>query len=391
MTHSTRRQLVKALGIASVAGPWVARQAFAQDTVKVGILHSLSGGLALAEASVADADKMAIDEINAAGGVMGRKVTAIVEDGASDWPTFSEKARKLIEKDKVAAVFGCYTSASRKAVVPVFEQLKGLLYYPTYYEGQEQSPNIIYTGAEATQQAVAACEWLLKNKGKSVYLIGSDYIWPRVTNKISRPTIVKNGGKVLGEEYLPLGATNFGSIINKIKALKPDIILSTVVGGSNVAFFKQMISAGIDMKKTTVMALAMSEEEVSGVGAENTVGVVTCMGYFQSLDLPANKKFVSAFKAKYGANRVTGDVLECAYTSVYLWKAGVEKAGTFEVGKVVAASGGLEIDAPEGKVKLHATNQHLWKHARIGEFLPDGQVKVLYESPLIEPAPFAKF
>ncbi|TAK76570.1 MAG: urea ABC transporter substrate-binding protein, partial [Aquabacterium sp.] len=288
------------------------------------------------------------------------------------------------------AVFGCYTSASRKAVLPVFEQHKGLLYYPTFYEGLEQSPNVIYTAQEATQQVIAACNWLAKNKGKSFYLVGSDYIWPRVTNKIARPTIVKAGGKVLGEEYLPLGSTAFGSIINKIKATKPAVILSTVVGGSNVAFFKQLTAAGVDMSKTTVMALAVTEEEVSGIGAENVKGVLTCMGYFQSLDNPANKKFVEAFKAKYGAARVTGDTLAAAYNGVYLWKAAVEKAKSFDVEKVVAASSGLEIDAPEGKVKLHASNHHLWKYARIGEFQPDGQVKLIYESPLIEPNPFPK-
>jgi urea transport system substrate-binding protein len=393
MNHQiSRRKLVQSVAVSAVSAPSLLQTVFAQDsTVKVGILHSLSGDLALAEASVVDAEKLAIDEINAAGGVMGRKISVVVEDGASDWPTFAEKARKLLEKDKVAAVFGCYTSASRKAVLPVFEQNKGLLYYPTFYEGMEQSPNVMYTAQEATQQTAAASDWLMKNKGKSVYLVGSDYIWPRVTNKIARATVGKAGGRILGEEYLPLGATNFGSIINKIKALKPDIVLSSVVGGSNVSFFKQLKSAGIDFKKTTLMALAVTEEEVSGIGAENVQGAYTCMGYFQSLDGAVNKKFVSAFKAKYGAQRVTGDVLECAYTAVYLWKAGVEKAKSFDVEKVVAASAGLEFDAPEGKIKFHASNHHLWKYARIGEFGSDGQVKMIYQSALIEPNPMAKF
>ncbi|MEO8297134.1 MAG: urea ABC transporter substrate-binding protein [Burkholderiales bacterium] len=392
MNQISRRKLVQSVAVGAVSAPSLLQTVFAQDsTVKVGILHSLSGDLALAEASVVDAEKLAIDEINAAGGVMGRKISVVVEDGASDWPTFAEKARKLLEKDKVAAVFGCYTSASRKAVLPVVEQNKGLLYYPTFYEGMEQSPNVMYTAQEATQQTAAASDWLMKNKGKSVYLVGSDYIWPRVTNKIARATVGKSGGRILGEEYQPLGATNFGSIINKIKALKPDIVLSSVVGGSNVSFFKQLKSAGIDFKKTTLMALAVTEEEVSGIGAENVQGAYTCMGYFQSLDIAANKKFVSAFKAKYGAQRVTGDVLECAYTAVYLWKAGVEKAKSFDVEKVVAASAGLEFDAPEGKIKFHASNHHLWKHARIGEFGSDGQVKLIHQSALIEPNPMAKF
>lgn len=392
MNSLSRRKIVKAAIADAVATPSVFNWANAQgSTVKVGILHSLSGDLALAEASVVDAEKLAIDEINAAGGVLGRQISVVVEDGASDWPTFAEKSRKLLEKDKVAAVFGCYTSASRKAVLPVFEQQKGLLYYPTFYEGMEQSPNIMYTAQEATQQTGAVCDWLLKNKGKSVYLVGSDYIWPRVTNKIARATLTKQGGRVMGEEYLPLGSTNFGSVINKIKALRPDIILSSVVGGSNVSFFKQLKSAGVDFSKTTMMALAVTEEEVSGIGAGNVRGAYTCMGYFQSLDTPANKKFVSAFKAKYGANRVTGDVLACAYTAVYLWKSAVEKAKSFDVDKVVAASSGLEFDAPEGKIKFHESNHHLWKHARVGQFGGDGQVKLIFQSPLIAPNPMAKF
>ena len=388
MKALSRRDLLQAA--ATVGAVSILPRSFAQDAVKVGILHSLTGTIALAEASVVDAEKLAIDEINASGGVMGHKIEAVVEDGASDWPTFAEKARKLLERDKVAAVFGCYTSASRKAVLPVFEKGKGLLYYPTYYEGLEQSPNILYTAQEATQSVIAAVNWLVPNRGKDFYLIGSDYIWPRTTNKIAKPTIAKAGAKVVGEDYFPLGHIEFGSVINKIKASGANVVLSTMVGGSNVAFYKQLKSAGIDPKKLTILALAVSEEEVSGIGAENVEGVLTCMGYFQSLPGAANQKFVKAFKAKYGEKRVTGDTLACAYTAVYLWKMAAEKAKSFAVDKVVAASGGLEIDGPEGKVRFHASNHHLWKHARIGEFLHDGQVKMLYESPLIEPNPFPK-
>jgi urea transport system substrate-binding protein len=387
MNTLSRRHLLQTAAAAGAATLWP--HSFAQDVVKVGILHSLTGTIALAEASVVDAEKLAIDEINASGGVMGKKIEAVVEDGASDWPTFAEKARKLLERDKVVAVFGCYTSASRKAVLPVFEKGKGLLYYPTYYEGLEQSPNILYTAQEATQSVIAAVNWLAANKGKDFYLIGSDYIWPRTTNKIARPTIAKAGAKVVGEDYFALGHIEFGSAINKIKASNATVVLSTMVGGSNVAFYKQMKAAGIDPKKITILALAVSEEEVSGIGADNVEGVLTCMGYFQSLPNAANQKFVKAFKAKYGDKRVTGDTLACAYTSVYLWKMAAEKAKSFDVEKVVAASNGLEIDGPEGKVKF-AANHHLWKHARIGEFTKDGQVKMLYESPLIEPNPFPK-
>jgi urea transport system substrate-binding protein len=396
MSKFTRRDFLKSTAVTAAAAGAVSapfiwpKGAHAQNVVKVGILHSLTGTIAIAEKSVVDAEMLAIEEINKGGGVNGMKIEAVVEDGASDWPTFAEKARKLLERDKVAAVMGCYTSASRKAVLPVFEKLKGLLYYPTYYEGLEQSPNIIYTAQEATQSVIAAMEWLHKNKGKSFYMIGSDYIWPRTTIKIAKATLNRLGGKLAGEGYYPLGHIEFSSEINKIKAAKPDVILNCVVGGSNVAFFKQLNAAGITGKNQTVLSLAVSEEEVSGIGAENTADTLTCMGYFQSLKNPANEKFVKAFKAKYGANRVVGDTLECGYISVYLWKLAAEKAKSFDVEKVVAASSELPIDAPEGKVKLHKTNHHLWKHARIGAFQPDGQVNMLYESGLIEPNPFPK-
>jgi urea transport system substrate-binding protein len=395
VSNINRRNFIKTSGAVAAAAALPLSMfdigaARAAGTVKVGILHSLTGGLAIAEKSVVDAEMLAIEEINKAGGVMGMKIEPVVEDGASDWPTFAEKARKLLEKDKVSAVMGCYTSASRKAVLPVFEKLKGLLYYPTYYEGLEQSPNIMYTAQEATQSVIAAVEWLMKNKGKSFYLIGSDYIWPRTTIKIAKATIAKAGGKSVGEGYYPLGHIEFSSEINKIKAAKPDVILNCVVGGSNVAFFKQLSAAGVTGKNQTILSLAVSEEEVSGIGSDNTVDTLTCMGYFQSLKNPANDKFVKAFKAKYGANRVTGDTLSCGYTSVYLWKMAVEKAGSTDVEKVVAASANLEFDGPEGKIKFHGSNHHLWKHARIGVFKADGQVDMIYESPLIEPNPFPK-
>jgi urea transport system substrate-binding protein len=394
MSKFSRRDFLKttAVSAAAVTGPFIwPKGAQAQNVVKVGILHSLTGTIAINEKSVVDAEMLAIDEINAAGGVMGQRIEPVVEDGASDWPTFAEKARKLLDRDKVAAVMGCYTSASRKAVLPVFEKSKGLLYYPTYYEGLEQSPNIMYTAQEATQSVIAAMEWLYKNKGKSFYMIGSDYIWPRTTIKIAKATLARLGGKVAGEDYYPLGHIEFSSAINKIKSSKPDVILNCVIGGSNVAFFKQLAAAGITGKNQTLLSLGVSEEEVSGIGAENTVDTLTCMGYFQSLKSAANEKFVKAFKAKYGPNRVTGDTLACGYTSVHLWKLAAEKAKSFDVRKVVAASSELSIDAPEGKVKFHKNNHHLWKHARIGLFRADGQVNMLYESPLIEPNPFPKF
>jgi urea transport system substrate-binding protein len=389
-----RRQFIKASAAAAVASAFpaslISKSAHAADAIKVGILHSLTGTIAIAEAAIVDAEKLAIAEINAAGGVMGRQIEPILEDGASDWPTFAEKAGKLLQKDKVAAVFGCYTSASRKAVLPVFEQHNGLLYYPTYYEGQEESKNVIYTAQEATQSVIAAIEWLAKNKGKTFFLVGSDYIYPRTCNKIAKPTITRVGGKTVGEEYAPLGHTEFSSIINKIKAAKPDCIYSTVVGGSNVAFYKQLKAAGLSGDKQVLLSTVVSENEIEGIGKENAVGYFACMGYFQSQKNPANEKFVKAIKAKYGQDRVVGDPMECGYTGVYFWKLAVEKAKSFDVAKVVAASSDLAFAAPEGNIKLHKTNHHTWKHARIGRARADGQFDIVYESPLIEPNPFPK-
>jgi urea transport system substrate-binding protein len=272
----------------------------------------------------------------------------------------------------------------------VFEQNNGLLYYPTYYEGQEESKNVIYTAQEATQSVIAAIEWLAKNKGKTFFLVGSDYIYPRTCNKIAKPTITRVGGKTVGEEYAPLGHTEFSSIINKIKAAKPDCIYSTVVGGSNVAFYKQLKAAGLSGDKQVLLSTVVSENEIDGIGKENAVGYYACMGYFQSQKNPANEKFVKAIKAKYGQDRVVGDPMECGYTGVYFWKLAVEKAKSFDVAKVVAASSDLAFAAPEGDIKLHKTNHHTWKHARIGRARADGQFDIVYESPLIEPNPFPK-
>ena len=391
--HYDKRRLIKhalMLGAFSLLPFSLTSQVQAAETVKVGIIHSLTGTMAMSEASVVDAEKLAIDEINASGGVLGKTIEPIVEDGASDWPTFAEKARKLLENDHVVATFGAYTSASRKAVLPVFERNKGLLYYPTFYEGLEKSPAIIYTGAEASQQTLAAVSWLMANKGKSVYLVGSDYIWPRTTNKLARASVTKQGGSIVVEDYLPLGNIEFSSVINKIKAAKPDIVLSTIVGGSNVAFYKQLKAAGIDSSNQTLMALAVTEEEVTGIGAENLTGFLTCMSYFQSLKNPVNEKFVAAFKTRYGEKRVVGDPMAAAYTAVYLWKEAVEKAGSFDVPAVIAASSELTLDAPEGEVKVHKDNHHLWKRARIGTINAQGQVDVIYESAPIEPNPFPK-
>lgn len=362
--------------------------------VIVGQLHSATGTMAISETGSIQAEQLAIDQINAMGGILGRKIKVIKEDGASDWPTFAEKSKKLLVNDKVACVFGCWTSASRKAVLPVFEKENGLLYYPTFYEGLEQSKNVIYTGQEATQQIIWGLDWASKEKkAKTYFLVGSDYIWPRTSMKIARKHIESVGklGKVVGEEYYPLGHTNFNSLINKIKVAKPDCIFAAVVGGSNVAFYKQLKAAGITGVKQFLLTLSVTEDEMLGVGGENFAGFYSSMKYFQTLDNANNKAFVEAFKKAYGPKSVIGDVTQAAYLGPWLWKAAVEKAGSFDVDKVVAASPGIELkSAPEGYVKVHE-NHHLWSRARIAQGQPDGTFKVVAESAdLIEPNPFPK-
>ncbi|MFK7868346.1 MAG: urea ABC transporter substrate-binding protein [Roseobacter sp.] len=368
--------------------------AVTDDTVTIGILHSVTGTMAISETGSVQAEKLAIEQINAQGGILGRQIEYIQEDGASDWPTFAEKARKLLVNDKVASVMGCWTSASRKAVLPVFEQHNGFLYYPTFYEGLEQSPNVIYTGQEATQQIIAGLDWVSETKGaKSFYLLGSDYIWPRTSNKIARKHIENflEDSKVVGEEYYPLGHTQFNSVINKIRLRKPDVIYAIVVGGSNVAFYKQLKAAGIDPagESPLVLTISVTEDEIRGIGGENIEGTYACMKYFQSLDNDNNIEFVKAFKEMWGEDIVIGDVTQAAYLGPWLWKAAVEKAGSFDVDKVREASPGIEMPtAPEGYVKVHE-NHHLWSKTRVGRAQADGQYEVVFETAeLVEPDPF---
>ena len=360
--------------------------------VTVGILHSVTGTMAISETGSVQAEKLAIAQINEAGGVLGRKIKFLQEDGASDWPTFAEKAKKLLVQDKCAAVMGCWTSASRKAVLPVFEQYNGMLYYPTFYEGLEQSKNVIYTGQEATQQILAGLDWVVREKGaKTFYLLGSDYIWPRTSMKIARKHIEGHlkDSSVVGEDYFPLGHTQFNSVINKIKLKKPDVIYAAVVGGSNVAFYKQLKAAGIDLSKQTLVTISVTEDEIDGIGGDNIAGAYSCMKYFQSLDNPNNKAFVEAFKKMWGDGIVIGDVTQAAYLGPFLWKLAVEKAGSFDIDKIAAVSPGIEFTgAPEGYVRVHE-NHHLWSKTRVGMAKLDGQYEVIYETAdLVEPDPF---
>ncbi len=363
------------------------------ETIKVGILHSLSGTMAISEKSVVDAEKLAIKEINANGGVLGKQIEAVLEDGASDWDIFREKANKLIDQDKVAVVFGCWTSASRKNVKPVFENKDHMLWYPVQYEGQECSQNIFYTGAAPNQQIEPAVDWLLKNKGKEFFLVGSDYVFPKTANQIIKAQLKANGGKTVGEDYLPLGNIEVTPIISKIKQALPNggVIFNTLNGDSNVAFFKQLKGAGITPDKYPTMSVSIAEEEVKAIGVKYLKGHYAAWNYFQTVDTPANKKFVEAFKKEYGSDRVTNDPMEAAYIGVYLWKQAVEKAETTDLEKVRVAAYGQTLEAPEGKVTMNS-NHHLSKVVRIGEVRDDGLFEIINETPTaVDPIPWNQF
>ena len=357
-------------------------------TVKVGILHSLSGTMAISEKAVVDSEKMAIDEINAKGGVLGKKIEPITEDGASDWPTFADKAGKLLTSDKVAVVFGGWTSASRKAMLPVFEQNNGLLFYPVQYEGLEASPNIFYTGATTNQQIIPALDYMKEKGLTKVFLVGSDYVFPRTANKEIKAYAAANGLQIMGEEYLPLGDTGVQTIVSKVIAAKPDIVFNTLNGDSNVAFFKEMKSKDVTPDDIQTISVSIAEEEIGGIGVDNVVGNLVAWNYYQTTDLPANKKFVADFQAKYGKDRHTDDPIEAGYNAVYIWAAAAEKAKSFDVAKVKEAAKGLKLDTPEGPLTVSDWNQHVYKTARIGKINSAGLIDEVWSSPApIEPDP----
>lgn len=374
--------LLKACGVPSEDATTVTPGSGSGDTIKVGILHSLSGTIAISETTVVEAEQMAIAEINAAGGVLGKQIEAVVEDGASDWPTFAEKAEKLIDQDQVVTVFGCWTSASRKAVKDVFESRNHMLWYPVQYEGQECSRNIFYTGAAPNQQIEPAVDWLLENKGQEFFLVGSDYVFPRTANTIIKEQLRAKGGTTVGEDYLPLGNTEVTGIITKIRQALPNggVIFNSLNGDSNVAFFKQLQGSGLTPDLYPIMSVSIAEEEVQQIGREFLIGHYASWNYFQTVDTPENKIWVEAFKAKHGQNRVTNDPMEAAYTMVYLWKQAVEQAGTADdLEAVRAAAIGQQLQAPHGLVTINP-NHHLSKTVRIGQVRDDGLFDIIWSS-----------
>ncbi|MEG4913465.1 urea ABC transporter substrate-binding protein [Microcoleus sp. B7-D4] len=360
-----------------------------REPIKIGVLHSLTGTMSISEISVKDATLLAVEEINAAGGVLGRPLEAVIEDGGSDLQTFAQKAKQLLLEAQVAVVFGCWTSASRKAVQPAFEHGSGLLFYPVQYEGLEQCPNIFYTGAAPNQQIVPGVNYLLAQGKRKIFLLGSDYIFPRTANRIVKAQMAALGGELAGEVYLPLGSREVGEAIAHILAVKPDAILNTLNGDSNVAFFQKLREAGVKPEDLPVMSVSVAEEEVRAIGPSNIAGHLVVWNYFQTVDTPENRKFVKAYKARYGENRVTDDPIEAAYLGVYLWKQAVEKAGSTDVVKVRAAAKNIEFAAPSGKVKIDAKTQHIWKTVRIGKVRLDGQIEEIWNSGApVPPDPF---
>lgn len=360
------------------------------DVIKVGVLHSLSGTMAISEVTVRDATLLAIEEINAAGGVLGKQIEPVVEDGASDWDTFAEKAQKLISQDQVATVFGCWTSASRKAVLPVFEGNNALLWYPVQYEGLEASPNIFYTGATTNQQIIPGLDYLREELGaQRIFLVGSDYVFPRTANLIINAYAEAHGMEVVGEEYAPLGHTEFSTVVNKIVDESPDAVFNTLNGDSNVAFFKQLRDAGLTAESTPTISVSVAEEEVAGIGPENITGHLVAWNYYQTTGTDRNTEFVTAFQSEYGADRVTSDPMQAGYNGVYLWAAAVEAAGSTDVDAVREAAGGISLEAPEGPVTIDGDNQHLYKTARVGVVQPDGLIEEVWNSgEPIKPDPY---
>ena len=359
------------------------------DTIKVGALNSLSGTMAISEVTVRNAIDLAVEQINADGGVLGKQIELVAEDGASEPAVFAEKAQKLISSDCVAAVFGGWTSSSRKAMLPVFEDNNALLYYPVQYEGLEASPNIFYTGATTNQQIVPALDYLKEQGVTSLYLVGSDYVFPQTANRIIKAYAAANGMEILGEDYTPLGSTDFSTIVNKVRASNADAVFNTLNGDSNVAFFREYRNVGLTPDQMPVVSVSIAEEEVGGIGVQNIEGQLTAWDYYQTIDSPVNNAFVAAYKEKFGADKPTSDPMEAAYVSVYLWKNTVEKADSFAVADVQEAAGGVQFDAPEGPVQIDGDNNHITKTARIGEIRGDGLIYTIWESPgPIEPDPF---
>lgn len=357
--------------------------------IKVGLLSSLSGGLSIIEESIYRAGRLAIDEINADGGINGRKIEPITADYASDFSLAVQKAEELVTRDKVAATFGCYTSASRVSVLPVFERNDAMLFYSTLYEGLECSPNCVYTGCIPTQQLFDFCPWIVETLGKKVYIVGSDYIYPRTMSAIEQILVKEAGGTIVDDRYFPLGTTEFAPVIASFREQKPDVILSNMVGDSIPALYKQFSSAGFTPDSLPIAATVTTEQEVQAMGPEAAAGHYMSVTYFQSLDNPANKKFVEAFKKEHGEDQVTNQPMADNYVAVKLWAEAVKKAGSTSFEALRETIVGTEFaDAPEGLPVKVQENRHVTLPSLIGQANEEGQYDIIEDFGPRDPDPF---
>jgi urea transport system substrate-binding protein len=354
--------------------------------IRVGILHSATGSLADSEQPVANATRLALEEIDAAGGLLGRPLEIIASDGSSEPEKFASEAERLIVDEKVEVLFGCWSSASRKAVLPVLERHDHLLFYPVQYEGLEQSPHVVYTGAVPNQQMVPGIKWALDNLGKKFFLVGSDYLYPRAANSMARVQLEVLDGEVLGEEYLLLGSKKVEPVIEKIRQSQPDVILNTINGDTSKAFFAALRKAGIT---TPTLSMSTSEVEFAGMGENMPVGHYAAWNYFQSIDSPENRKFVQRYQTRFGADSVTNDPMEAGYVGVKLWAQAVTDAESSQPVEVGKAIGGESLAAPEGLISVDSTTRHCWKSVRVGKLKADGQFSILWSSQgPVRPRPF---
>jgi len=375
----------KTLGLAAIAAAMMTTVATAQeDTIKVGILHSLSGTMAISETTLKDVMLMLIEEQNEKGGLLGKKLEAVVVDPASDWPLFAEKARELIDVDQVAAVFGCWTSVSRKSVLPVFEELNSILFYPVQYEGEESQRNVFYTGAAPNQQAIPAVDYLFDVEGVERWVLaGTDYVYPRTTNKILEAYLKDKG---VAEEdiminYTPFGHSDWQTIVSDIKAFgsegKKTAVVSTINGDANVPFYKELGNQGIEATDIPVVAFSVGEEELAGLDTAPLVGHLAAWNYFQSVDTPENAEFIETWKAFTGPDRVTNDPMEAHYIGFNMWVKAVEMAGTTDTDAVIDALVGVSVPNLTGGYSAMMPNHHITKPVLIGEIQEDGQFDVV--------------
>jgi urea transport system substrate-binding protein len=385
----TRKLLLLVLLLLVLFTWWQFFRTQKSSTIRIGILHSLSGTMALSEKSLVDAALLAIEEINNAGGIGGRKIEPVIADGRSNSTIFAREAERLILEERVSTILGCWTSASRKSVRPIVEKHNHLLIYPLQYEGVEESPNIVYTGAAPNQQIIPAVKWSMDHIGKRFFLVGSDYVFPRTANAIIKDQVAALNGEIVGEEYLLLGSKDVGPIVEKIKQSKPDIILNTINGDSNIAFFHALRLAKISPSTTPTMSFSIAEEELKSMNLEEVAGDYAAWNYFQSLTNPENVSFVSRFKTRYGANRPTDDPIETAYFSVYLWSQAVAEAENDSVKSIRSRIRDQSFKSPGGIVYVDATTLHTWKPVKIGKIRSDGQFHIVWSSEYaVRPIPF---